>query len=86
MHVPQTQTAQTTSALAVVAFVFSLTGLLFLPGLICGLIALRQMKKDPTLWGKALAVAAVAIGSILLVLCVLLFLATPGKISIESIH
>jgi len=74
------------STLAVVAFVFSISGICLgpfgsLPGIICGHIALRHIRQDSELGGKGLAVAAMTIGYIFLVLFAVgfcyVFLLTP---------
>jgi hypothetical protein len=66
-----------TSTLAMVALELSLSCVFFLPGIVCGHIAIRKIRRDPTLCGKGMAVAAVIVGYVILGLLVILFLTNP---------
>jgi F0F1-type ATP synthase membrane subunit c/vacuolar-type H+-ATPase subunit K len=75
-----------TSTLAVVALVLSLSCVGFLPGIVCGHIALHHIRRDPTLSGKGMAVAAVTVGYVVFGLLVLLLLTNPsGEIQIKRL-
>jgi hypothetical protein len=55
-----------TSGLAVASLVMSLTGVLFLPGIICGHLARAGIRKNPRLKGSGVALAGLIIGYIVL--------------------
>lgn len=62
---------QKTSALAIASLVCSLTGCLgFIPGIICGHLARRNIRRDPALKGGGLATAGLIISYLSLVACV----------------
>lgn len=64
-------TQQKTSGLAIAALILAI----FIPivGLVLGIIALSQIKNNPNLKGKGLAIAAIIIGSLTVVLAVIIF-------------
>ncbi len=63
-----------TSGLAVASFVFSLVGPLgSLPAIICGHLALRKIKKEPSLRGYGLGLAGLIIGYVVLVMSSVIF-------------
>ncbi len=60
---------------AILSFVFSLASLLigplgFLPGIICGHVAKKALRKDPALGGRGFATAGLAIGYTFLALTI----------------
>jgi hypothetical protein len=68
-----------TSTLAVVALVLSVSSVIlgplgFIPGIVCGHIAIWRIRRNPTVLGKRMAVAAVAVGYLFFVLFVAAFL------------
>jgi hypothetical protein len=85
---PQSEITKTTSTLAMVALVLSVSGFLLAPfvplgtltvvplgaaaGIGCGRRALQRMRKDPTLLGKGFAVAAITVGYLLLAIWLVL--------------
>lgn len=56
-------------------------GLLLMPGLICGHIALGQCNRDPNMTGRSFAVAALAVGYIIVGVGVLILLGLMGLMS-----
>jgi hypothetical protein len=44
----------------------------FIPGIICGHLALKQLAREPALKGRGLAKAGLIIGYIVLALCIVL--------------
>lgn len=67
-------------SLALVCLSLITAGLLLLPGLICGHIALGQCNRDPNMTGRSFAVAALAIGYIIVGIGVLILLGFMGII------
>jgi hypothetical protein len=63
------------NSLAYIALVLTILGFFtilgFLPGLICGILALQQYKKDPSIGGNGAALAAVIISGLFIALGVL---------------
>lgn len=59
-------------------------GLLMLPGIICGHIALEQCRRDPSLLGRSYAVAALSVGYSLIALVALLVLGFFALITASS--
>ena len=57
-------TAQRTSGLAIASLVLSFFGCLAIGGVICGHLARKQMRRDPSLGGRGLATAGLIIGYI----------------------
>ena len=83
--VPQQQQAtaapaRKTNGLSIAALVLGLVGILppfaicSIPAIIMGAIALNQIKKEPALEGKGLALAGLIIGSVILALWILLII------------
>lgn len=54
--------------LGIVSFLFTICAI---PAIILGAVSLNQIKKDPTMEGKGMALAGIIIGSIMLVLWIL---------------
>ncbi len=71
--------APKTSALAVASLVCSLGSLLifplFIPGIVCGHMALSRLKKDPTLRGRNMAKTGLIVGYVVLALGILMIIA-----------
>lgn len=65
------KTRSQSCSLAIIAFILSLisifTGFTFIPGIICGHLAIAQCNRDPSLSGRGFAVASLVIGYIILV-------------------
>ena len=53
-------------------------GILLLPGLVCGHIALAQCHRDPNMTGKGFAVAALVVAYVIVVVLVLILLGILG--------
>ena len=79
----QPTTAQNTSIWAILALVFAFVAPPL--GIIFGIIALREIKKNPNLKGRGLAIAGIVIGSIFILIFISLigFLAYFGVLSPE---
>jgi hypothetical protein len=65
-----------TSRLAIASLVLSLSALLlgplgFIPGIICGHLALSSIKQDPALKGRGIALAGLIVGYVYIALLVL---------------
>jgi hypothetical protein len=65
-----------TSRLAIASLVLSLSALLlgplgFIPGIICGHLALSSIKQDPTLKGRGIALAGLIVGYVYIALLLL---------------
>lgn len=71
--------APKTSALAVASLICSVGSLLifplFVPGIVCGHMALNRLKKDPALRGRNMAKTGLIIGYVVLVLGILVVVA-----------
>ena len=67
-------------SLALVCLSLITGGILLLPGLVCGHIALAQCRNDPTMTGKPFAVAALAVAYVILGILALMVLGFLGLI------
>lgn len=65
---PQPARSTRTSGLAITSLILSLTGCLSLGGVICGHLARRQIRRDPSVTGNGLALAGLIIGYLGLVM------------------
>jgi hypothetical protein len=84
--IPSASFRPTNEPLAIVSFVLSLLGfaclgpIMFVPGVICGHIALYRLNRNPTSLGKGFAIAGVIIGYIGFVIWVVVMLLYFGLI------
>ena len=67
---PPEPIAPKTSGLAIASLVFSLIGIGFIPGIICGHMARSRIRKDPSLGGLGLANTGLIVGYLLLLIAI----------------
>lgn len=70
-------------SLALVCLSLVTGGVLLLPGLVCGHMALAQCKRDPNMTGKAFAVAAVTVAYVIVGVAALIIVGLMGLLCLH---
>ncbi len=81
---PQRKTNGMAIAALVTGIASYVVGITSIPAIILGIVALNQIKKDPTQDGKGMAIAGIVLGSVFIVLTILAFLLFFGLIIADS--